>query len=364
MPLASQSVPGSARGWRPRVANPSDQDGNIRSIMRSLGEYQQVVDLLTEGVPDREIARRTGVPRSTIGYWRCLPANRPDARQPPLDHWRPSDPAAYCYVLGAYLGDGHVVLQSNSGILRVTLVALYEDVVDECAASLEAVFPEARVSRYRRRGVRVVTLELRTRSVPVAFPQHGPGKKHLRAIELVDWQRTLTAKHPRALIRGLIHSDGCRTVNRFTTRLPSGRKREYSYVRYFFSNLSSGIREIFCSHCGLIGVRCSNVHPRYVSIHDRRSVALLDEFVGPKVVGTRRRTQAPPALLRWHIEQLGRERLAPQRLLLLDQQARPGSRATGRGPPPASPTTPPRPHRHRRTDRSSRHPCPAIPLRP
>jgi hypothetical protein len=42
---------------------------------------------------------------------------------------------------------------------------------------------------------------------PCLFPQHGPGKKHLRTIELVPWQREIAGKEPGRLLRGLIHSD-------------------------------------------------------------------------------------------------------------------------------------------------------------
>jgi hypothetical protein len=115
-----------------------------------------------------------------------------------------------------------------------------------------------------------------------AFPQHGPGRKHLRKIELTDWQRAITHEHPKALIRGLIHSDGCRCVNRFETKLPSGRIAEYAYPRYFFSNLSEDIRRIFCEHCELLGIRWTASNARNISIAHRDSVALLDTFVGPK----------------------------------------------------------------------------------
>ena len=43
-------------------------------------------------------------------------------------------------------------------------------------------------------------------------------------------------------VRGLIHSDGCRSVNRFKTKLPSGRVAEYAYPRWFFSKRSEAIR--------------------------------------------------------------------------------------------------------------------------
>jgi hypothetical protein len=116
----------------------------------------------------------------------------------------------------------------------------------------------------------------------VAFPQHGPGRKHERVIELADWQRELTTRHPKALLRGLIHSDGCRCVNRFTTRLPQGGDREYSYVRYFFSNHSLGIQRIFASHCELLGIKWTQSKPFMLSVSDRASVAMLDSFIGPK----------------------------------------------------------------------------------
>jgi hypothetical protein len=113
-----------------------------------------------------------------------------------------------------------------------------------------------------------------------AFPQHGGGPKHLRAIELVPWQRSITQRYPRE--RGLIHSDGCRTMNRFKTKLPSGRVATYEYPRYFFSNLSEDIRLIFCEHCERLGIRWTQSNARNISISHRTSVALMDEFIGPK----------------------------------------------------------------------------------
>jgi hypothetical protein len=88
--------------------------------------------------------------------------------------------------------------------------------------------------------------------------------------------------HPEALIRGLIHSDGCRVINRFKTKLPSGRLAEYEYVRYFFSNLSEDIRNIFCEHCELLGIRVTESNHHNLTVSHRKSVAELEEFVGPK----------------------------------------------------------------------------------
>jgi hypothetical protein len=117
---------------------------------------------------------------------------------------------------------------------------------------------------------------------PNLVPQHGPGRKHLRKIELVDWQREITHLFTREFIRGLIHSDGSRCINRFAVKLPSGRLGRYAYPRYFFTNYSADIRQIFCEHCELLGIRWTQSNPRNISISHRDSVALLDSFVGPK----------------------------------------------------------------------------------
>jgi hypothetical protein len=87
---------------------------------------------------------------------------------------------------------------------------------------------------------------------------------------------------PEALLRGLIHSDGTRCINRFRTELPSGRTAEYEYPRYFFTNISADIRSIFREHCELLGIRVTRSNARNLSVAHRESVAILDSFVGPK----------------------------------------------------------------------------------
>lgn len=123
---------------------------------------------------------------------------------------------------------------------------------------------------------------VRVEGLARALPQHGAGKKHTRKIALAGWQRALVDEYPRELIRGLLHSDGCRVVNRFTVELPSGRCVEYAYPRYFFSNLSSDIRALFREYCARIGVHSTQSNARNVSVSDRQSVAVLDSFGGEK----------------------------------------------------------------------------------
>ena len=60
------------------------------------------------------------------------------------------------------------------------------------------------------------------------------------------------------------------------------RVRGYVYPRYFFTNMSSDIRQLFAWACSLVGVDCRADGPRNISVARRESVAILDGFVGPK----------------------------------------------------------------------------------
>ncbi len=248
-------------------------------FVRQTDVIDRALRLARDGHSDYEVSRRTGVPRSTIQRWRH--------RRPAGHHilaWQlPDDKTTYAYLLGVFLGDGCIgSTGANSACLHIYLDAAHPGVIAEVSAAMKIVCPGRSVRRYDRPGTRTVHLYAAGRQWLSAFPQHGPGRKHLRPIVLTDWQEAVVAAHPRELIRGLIHSDGCRCINRFKTKLPSGRVAEYAYPRYFFSNLSVDIRGIFCDACDRLDIRWSWLKPRNISISHRDSVALLDEFVGPK----------------------------------------------------------------------------------
>jgi hypothetical protein len=158
----------------------------------------------------------------------------------------------------------------------------YNDIIEEVIAAMESTFPDRRAIRIEASVGLSDVISIITPAIGRAFPQHGPGRKHLRPIVLADWQLKLTRAHPESLIRGLIHSDGCRVLNRFKTKLPRGRVADYSYVRYFFSNLSEDIRRIFWEHCKLLGIRVTQSNHRNLTVSHRNSVAILEDIVGPK----------------------------------------------------------------------------------
>jgi RNase P subunit RPR2 len=196
--------------------------------------------------------------------------------------WRPYDPWSYAYLLGLYLGDGHVAVLPRTCNFRITLDARYPGIIDDAVAATQLSAPYHRVTTRRHRQHACVIVGCYAAHWADAFPQTAPGRKHERSIVLAGWQRGIVDRFPQPFLRGLIESDGCRVVNRFTTTLPSGRVAEYAYPRYFFSNLSADIRRLFCEYCERLGVRWTQSNHRNISVAHRDSVAILDAFIGPK----------------------------------------------------------------------------------
>src|SRR5215211_2242881 len=181
-------------------------------------EVARVRQLDSQGLNRCQIARVTGIPRRTISGWlnghapapkkRCF---RCDACKGPfpclLDH-------AYSYLLGVYLGDS-CILRHHRGVheLRIALDDRYPVVVQEIMAAMTLVMPVSKATPRKRPGERCVEVKSYSKHWPCIFPQHGPGRKHERAIKLEGWQRSVCDLHPWPLLRGLIHSDRCRFVN-------------------------------------------------------------------------------------------------------------------------------------------------------
>jgi hypothetical protein len=84
-------------------------------------------------------------------------------------------------------------------------------------------------------------------------------------------------RHRPALLRGLIHSDGCRIIAR--EQSGSGLREA---PRYLFSNRSEDIKELFCNSCDALGIRWTRPSDIQIAIYRKASVAVLDDFVGPK----------------------------------------------------------------------------------
>jgi hypothetical protein len=100
--------------------------------------------LAAQGQSSAAIARRLHLPQTTVYRW--------IVRQPPPDTCRPTpcprcgvrslckaERHAYAYLLGQYLGDGHLVAMTRVPVLRIYACSDYPDVTDEVARAVVLV---------------------------------------------------------------------------------------------------------------------------------------------------------------------------------------------------------------------------------
>ena len=179
--------------------------------------------------------------------------------------------SAYAYVLGMYLGDGHVARLRRTWVLRIYLDATQPEIVNRCAQAIARLNPFHRVSHSDRDSMTIVRCH--GRCWLRLIPQHGPGRKHRRIIKLESWQREVIERAPMSFLRGLIESDGCRFDRNVGGKV---------YPAYNFTNHSKDILELFCWTCQLLGVHFTKPTEFVVSIARRPDVERLDADIGPK----------------------------------------------------------------------------------
>lgn len=245
---------------------------------------RRALELASLGETQASIARAVGVSRAAVASWLRSDPAQLLARRAAL-HCTGDDqcfavqsapPTSYAYLLGLYLGDGCISISRNgTPRLRVICCDAYPGLMARCESAMSAVSQGRPVGRTQSAGC----TELHTdfRHWLCLFPQHGRGRKHERTIALVPWQQALADAHPFELLAGLIHSDGCRVTNRVRSH-----GRDYSYPRYFFSNVSTDIQRIFCDACDAVGVEWRRNRWNSISVARLASVAKLDAFVPPK----------------------------------------------------------------------------------
>lgn len=229
------------------------------------------------GAAVADVARWAGVPYRTAWDWCHGP---PAIRRTSADRCfrcratTPEDVAAYVYLLGLYLGDGHLVTNARVPVLRIMCADAYPDLIDACERAMLATLAAA-VHRVPKAGC--VSVQSYATHWPCLLPQHGPGRKHERPIVLADWQRTLVEASPGPFVRGLFHADGCRAINKVTVR-----GRSYAYPRYLFANESADILGLCGWGLDLLGVEWRANRRNSLSVARRHAVATLDRWVGPK----------------------------------------------------------------------------------
>ncbi len=119
------------------------------------------------------------------------------------------------------------------------------------------------------------------KSWPRLVPQHGPGQKHERTIELTDWQRPLG--------RAMAGAAASRPDPFGWLPLYKTGRCNWVCPRYRFTQVSSDIRGIFCDACDLIAAS-TRAGKRTSYVSRKGDVATLDSSSG--------RSDGPPPAVR------------------------------------------------------------------
>ena len=141
------------------------------------------------------------------------------------------------------------------GRLHVSLHQRQRHVIQRVAVAIGALRPGRPVG-LRRRGP-VVIVNAYSNAWPVLFPQHGPGRKHLRPIIHEPWQKSIVERCP----------NGCRHW-----RIVRGR----NYPAHSFTNHSEDILRLFLWACERVGLHPRRASRVVASIARRADVARLD----------------------------------------------------------------------------------------
>lgn len=244
---------------------------------------RKAIELYKEGRNQSQVARELNIPRSTVKDWLRNPGpvvqlvgdNRfkidlvPGRIQPGL-------PIAkhYAYVLGIYLGDGHISRLPRTWRLRVFQDSGYPNTIDRQVRSIKELFPANKVTISNWHTENCKSISVYNSELVSLFPQHGVGRKHTRKIKLEGWQENIVKQNTQEFLSGLMDSDGCVFIAN-----QSGKE----YVRAQFTNKSEDIKDLFCWVCDLLGISYwRKVGYKNINIQRKKDIENLLSFYPQK----------------------------------------------------------------------------------
>lgn len=197
---------------------------------------KKVVEEFNQNPNKLALSKKYKIPRATLRYWlksdflekkNVAKLEEDNYIEKVYDRVR-ENKKIYNFILGLYIGDGCITKNKMSYKIRIVQDSKYQNSIKEISSVME-IFFQKRSSLTQQEGCAVVTIF--DKYLPLYFPQHGPGKKHERKIELSQFQ--LENLDYENLMRGLFISDG------------SYYLAKKKYERYNFTNKSLDIINIF-----------------------------------------------------------------------------------------------------------------------
>ena len=149
--------------------------------------FEYTKQKLAEGVSQRQIARDLNVDHTTIAYWikngfssgtRNFKSNSDEEIYNICKKYS----AEYSYILGSYLGDGHITKMPRTYKLRIFNDAKYDNIIEDQSQALSVLFPENVIRQHKQLHSNCVEVIIHNKELPRFFPQHDSGKKHDRDV--------------------------------------------------------------------------------------------------------------------------------------------------------------------------------------
>jgi hypothetical protein len=238
------------------------------------------------GILDRENATICGVSVGAVRKWRYgrrrdgSPPNRQDPPRCPRCHGRPLDERAYAYLLGLYLGDGHLILGKNGvWLLSITCCDGWPGLMEQAWLAMPAVMPAAKVFAAQERVVPTSRAHPSTGcacSRRMGLGGNTSARSSWNRGRSGSW-RSIPVTSPAAFFTptAVVRSTG-------SGGPVKDGDRWHEYPRYFFVNHSADILRLCGEALDQLEVMWRFSKPTTISVARRRSVARLDVFVGPK----------------------------------------------------------------------------------
>lgn len=209
---------------------------------------------LSEGVSQRQIARDLGIDHGTVAYW-IRNAFSTGSRNPStssnneLIQLCNNNSPQYAYILGCYLGDGHISKLPRTYRLRIYNDVKYPEIIKDQISSLKKLFTTNKIMARKQLHANCVEVVTHNKNLARLFPQHGDGKKHSRDVTLTDWQWKIVNLEPECFIKGLIDSDGSHILHQ---QIIKGVI--YKRYKYQFTNKSSDIISMYLKVMEMLGI--------------------------------------------------------------------------------------------------------------